>query len=56
MGAGLAADAVNGGEFGLSFLDAGVLVVGGLLALGSWLLLRWARAVDDALADLGGED
>ena len=36
--------------------DAVVLTLGGLLALGSWLLGRWAKTVDDALADLGDED
>lgn len=36
--------------------DATVLIVGGLCVLGSWLLLTWARAVDDALADFGGDD
>ena len=37
--------------------DATVLIAGGLVALGSWLLLRWTKAFDDALdVDFGDED
>lgn len=38
-----------------SATDAVVLVLTGLCLLGANLLLRWAKAGDDALADLGDE-
>lgn len=35
--------------------DVAYLLCTGLLALGSWLLGRWARAVDDNLAAFGDD-
>lgn len=42
----------------LAAADATVLILSGLVALGSWLLLTWARAGDDgiAAADMGTVD